>query len=335
MKIGFFETQQWEAKYLSQKLVDFSLNFSQSPLDNDQLRLVSDYDAISVFTGSKITAEIMDSLPNLKLITTRTTGLDHIDLKAAQKRKIVISYVPGYGDNTVAEYAFGLLLNLSRKIYQAYEEVKGHGSFDSGNLQGFDLLGKTLGVVGTGRIGQYSIKIAQGFGMKVIAYDAYPKPSLQEELNFQYVDFEELLKNSDVITLHVPYLPSTHHMINKHNVEMIKKGAVLINTSRGAVIETEVLIQALQAGILSGAGLDVLEEEGGMKDQEDYLLTEHPKKEELRTMLENQYLIDHENVIITPHNAFNTQEAVKRILDTTIENIISFSKGKPSNTPAA
>ncbi len=167
--------------------------------------------------------------------------------------------------------------------------------------------------------------------MNVIAYDAFPKEELCRQLGFKYVSLNELLANSDIISLHVPYLPSTHHLINSENIGTIKKGAILINTSRGAVVETDALIKALNEKILSGAGLDVLEEEGFLGDEKSFVLNNKEEGHNLKTVIQNHVLIDMPNVIITPHNAFNTQEALQRILDTDIENIKSFlEKGRPA-----
>lgn len=334
MKIGFFEIEDWEIPYITNNLqltTNDSVKFFERKLDKDNLPPERDFDIISIFVGSKIDKEAMDCFPNLKLITTRSTGFDHIDLAVAKEKNIAVAYVPGYGDNTVAEFAFGLILTLSRKIYEAYDRLRETGSFSSEGLKGFDLAGKTIGVVGTGRIGCHMIKIANGFNMNVIAYDAFPKKELCQQLGFEYVSLDELLRNSDIISLHVPYLPSTHHLINSETVNKIKKGAILINTSRGAVVETDALIKALDEKILNGAGLDVLEEEGFLGDEKSFVLNNKEEGHNLKTIIQNHVLIDMPNVIITPHNAFNTQEALQRILDTDIENIKSFiEKNKPA-----
>lgn len=329
MKIAFFEVESWEKEYLKGKLPGHELVFFPNVLDKDNLP--QDAEIISGFTGSKFDQPILQSLPSLKFIATRTTGFDHIDLQSTVAKNILVSNVPAYGDNTVAEHTFGLLLSISKRICQSYERIHEEGEFDFTGLQGFDLLGKTIGVIGTGRIGQCSIKIANGFGMKVVAFDAFPRPELENELNFKYLSLEELLKTADIITIHVPYLPSTHHLINQSNLNTIKKGCVLINTARGAVVETEALIKGLQEGIFSGAGLDVLEDEGPLKNEIEFLLNGHPDAVDLKMVLQDHILMKMDNVIITPHNAFNTKEAVKRILDTTIENILKFIEGAPQN----
>jgi D-lactate dehydrogenase len=321
MKIGFFEIKDWEANYLKEKLATHDLYFSPNLIDAAHLPTEKDFQVVSVFTDSKIDSKVLAAFPKLKLVATRTTGIDHIDQEALKKREITLKNVPTYGSNTVAEFTFALLLNYSRKISSSLETVKEGGNFSTDGLQGFDLLYKTLGVVGTGNIGRQVIRIANGFGMKVIAYDVQPDNSLERQLNFRFTSFENLLNQSDIITLHVPYLPTTHHLINENNISQIKRGAVLINTARGAIVETKALVKALQEGILAAALLDVLEEETLLKNERRFILEKELPDEDLKTLLENHVLIDMDNVYITPHNAFNTKEALIRILDTTIENI--------------
>ncbi|VAW13525.1 D-3-phosphoglycerate dehydrogenase, partial [hydrothermal vent metagenome] len=212
-----------------------------------------------------------------------------------------------------------------------YSRVLEEGKFTPEGLRGFDLKGKTIGVVGTGNIGANAVKIAHGFDMKIIAFDIKKNEELEKKFDIEYVEFDELLSQSDIISLHAPYNKHTHHMINADNIEKIKKGAYLINTARGGLIETKALVLGLEKGILAGAGLDVLEEEGNMVDDTELIFGEHPNPESLRILLANQYLIDHPQVLITPHNAFNTKEAIERIIDTTIENIQAFKKGAPIN----
>jgi D-lactate dehydrogenase len=268
--------------------------------------------------------------PSLKHIAARSTGFDHIDLIEAKARGISTSYVPAYGENTVAEFAMGLTLTVSRKIYESVKRVEVEGLFSQDGLRGFDLKGKTIGILGTGRIGAHMIRIAKGFDMKVIAFDAFPKESLAQELGFAYMSLDDVLAQADVVSVHLPYMKETHHILNKSNIMKMKKGSVLINTARGALVETEAIIQALRKEVLAGVGLDVLEEEGYI-DDEAKLLFGHPKKEVLKTTLENHYLIEHPRAIITPHNAFNTEEAMRRILDTTIDNIAAFGRGEAKN----
>ncbi len=324
MNIAFFQIEDWEIDHIKQQLPGHDLFFSKEKLTAETLPERRDFDVVSVFVGSRVDQAVLAALPNLKLVTTRSTGFDHVDLPMAESMHIATGYVPGYGDNTVAEFAFGLILALSRNIYASVDRLRETGLYSYEGLCGFDLQGKTIGVVGTGRIGQHAIRIAKGFGMQVIAHDAFPKAELATELGFEYVSFDDLLGRSDVITLHVPYLPSTHHLINMGNIDKIKKGAILINTARGAVVETDALVKVLSDGILGGAGLDVLEEEGVLADEKTLVLYGHPEEHNLKTVLENHVLIDMPNVLITPHTAFNTQEALQRILDTDICNIQEF-----------
>jgi len=333
MRIHYFSGEAWEEAFVREKLAGEDIIFHTESLG--ALSDLSDPEAevLCTFIESPIAEAEMSRFPALKLIATRSTGYDHIDLKAAAARGITVVNVPFYGENTVAEFAFALLLALSRRIIDADERVRA-GTFSPKDLRGFDLAGKTLGVVGTGHIGAHIIKMAQGFGMKVIGFDAFPNADLSHTLSFDYLPLSELLAQSDIITLHVPYNEHTHHLINSENIGSVKKGAYLINTARGAVVETEALVAALKSGILAGAALDVLEEEGGLADATALLSAPHPNESALKVMLENHYLIDHPRVIVTPHLAFNTQEAVERILNTTLENIRSFSAGTPINTVA-
>ncbi len=333
MKIAFFELEGWEEEIIRQVLPDQELILSKDHFDeeNPPAAEAKNADIISVFVDSKINAATLANFPNLKLAVTRSTGYDHLDLAALKARGVAAAYVPGYGDNTVAEFAFSLILNLSRRTYQAIDQIKETGLFSFKGFRGFDLKGKTLGVIGTGRIGKESIKIGQGFGMKVLAFDIYPDLAFQKERGFDYVSLEDLLKNADVITLHTPYTPQTHHLINKENVKMIKKGAILVNTARGGLVETEALVWALDNGILAGVGLDVLEEEGEVKDELGFLTKNKPAEGEMKTALYNHILMRRPNVLITPHNAFNTQEALGRILGTALEDVKSFIAGQPKN----
>lgn len=332
MKLIYIAQEDWEQDYLKDKLaaagweVGFRVTSDADALSGDQ-----EAEALSIFITEHIGAAEMDNFPKLKLIATRSTGFDHIDLAEAQKRGITVCTVPSYGVHTVAEFAFALILTLSRRVYDAYDRVRESGSFSQKGLRGFDLLGKTIGVVGTGHIGVYAIKMAKGFAMNVLAFDPFQKEGLDKELGFTYVPLNELLNKSDIVTLHVPYNPHTHHLINKDNIHEFKKGAYLINTARGAVVDTEALVGGLMDKTLAGAGLDVLEEEGDMQDEARLFSLPHPQEEELKTMLANHYLIDHPRVIITGHIAFDTQEAVERILDTNVENLVTFIKGNPQN----
>ena len=329
MKMAFFEIKDWEKVYLQEKIKEHALEFIQEPLSTSNVNKYDDHDVVSVFIYSKLNQQVLDRLENLKLIATRSTGFDHIDVTECDKKKVTVSNVPYYGENTIAEHTFGLILSLSRNIHKSYLRTL-RNDFSIKGLRGFDLKGRTIGVVGAGHIGLHVIRVAKAFGMKVLAYDVRHDSFISEVLGFEYVPFENLLKNSDIITLHVPYNKHTHHLINKENVKLIKKGAILINTARGGVVDTEALIEALNEKILSGVGLDVLEGEELLL--EDKRLVYDPKNlENLANLVKDQILLSKDNVVFTPHIAFYSQEALERILDTTVENISAFLSGVAQN----
>ena len=330
MKITFFESEGWEKDYLKGKFGwKTKVEFIQEPISETNLSKALESEIISVFIYSKLTKEILDKLPKLKMISTRSTGFDHIDISECKKRGIVVTNVPTYGENTVAEHTFGLILSLSRKIHKAYEKTI-KGDFKIDELRGFDLLGKTLGVVGTGHIGQRTIRIAKGFGMRILAYDAFPNKKLSLEEGFDYVEFDELISKSDIITFHVPLIPATTHMLSMKNIKKVKRGAIIINTARGGIIETECLTYGLEKGILSGVGLDVIEGEDIIKEEKE-LLTKDFSKENFKMLVCDHVLLKDSRVIYTPHIAFNSDEAVRRIMDSTQESINAFILNKPLN----
>lgn len=334
MKIAFFEIEDWEREYIQKEFIKnglkgHELKFYKDELTADNFKEVCSYDIISVFIYSKINKKILDKLGRLKLIATRSTGFEHIDLEECKKRGIAVCNVPFYGENTVAEHTFALLLALSRKIPESFNRTI-RGDFNVDGLRGFDLKGKTIGVVGAGHIGLHVIRIAHGFEMNILAYDINKNKEVAKRLGFRYVPLDYLLKNSDIISIHTPLNKYTYHLINKKNIKSIKKGAFVINTARGGIIETDALVKALYEGHLGGAGLDVLEEEDLVKE-EIQLLSKKFLKRRLEIGLKNKILLRFDNVIVTPHNAFNSKEALQRILDTAIENIRQFIKGKCIN----
>lgn len=331
MKIIFFEAEGWEKEILERELSGLDIYFTSEWLTKENVENFKDADVLSIFIASQIDKDIIDSLSNLKFITTRSTGYDHIDINYCKEKGIVVSNVPEYGTRTVAEWTIGLMLSLMRKIYYAIDQIKESENFDLTNLRGEELYGKTLGVIGTGRIGKEVIKLAKALGMNILAFDAYPDQNFAQEVSVRYVSLEDLLKNSDVITIHTNLNSSTYHLINKENVKLIKQGAYLINTARGGIVETEALVYALKEGILKGAALDVLEEETEIKEELELLVKPELKTEEIKTLWQNHILMKMSNVLITPHNAFNSKEAVERILKTTIENIKAFVSGNPIN----
>lgn len=330
MKFACFELQDWEKNYLKQKFENtIDISFYSEPLSIDNVSVASDVDGIVVFIYSTVNKQVLDLLSNLKFIATMSTGFDHIDIEECKRKNIVVSTVPRYGENTVAEHAFALIFAISRRIIESYEKVRS-GNFSPSGLTGFDLFGKTLGVIGVGNIGSHVIRIAKGIGMDVLAYKRTPDPKFAQDLGFQFVSMEELLKESDIITLHVPYGPQTHHMINAQAFSKMKDGVVIINTSRGGIIDTTALVSALNSGKVAAAGLDVLEEEPILREEHELLHKEF-QAEELKTVLENHMLLNNPKVIITPHNAFNSREALERILTITEENINGFLSGIPKN----
>tara|TARA_Y100000294_G_C8477870_1_gene305474 strand:- start:135 stop:947 length:813 start_codon:yes stop_codon:yes gene_type:complete len=261
-------------------------------------------------------------MPKLKLIVTRSTGFDHIDMHECKKRGITVCNVPFYGENTVAEHAFALILSISRKICPSVARTRNQ-DFNYEGLRGFDLKGKTLGIIGGGHIGMHVANMAKGFEMNVLVFDLYKDKKLVKQYGFKYSTMDSLLKNSDIITLHVPYNKHTHHLINKNSLKKMKKGVVLINTARGGLIETDALVQGLNKKIISFAGLDVLEEECFLKEEKKLLLSHAELKCNINNVLQDHILCKDERVLVTPHNAFNSIEALKRINDATIKNIKS------------
>jgi len=329
-KIAFFEIEPWEIDYIKKFLKNFELIFFEEKLDSKNIEKILDADIISIFIYSKIDKDIINRLKSLKYITTRSTGFDHIDLKYCKKKNILVSNVPTYGENTVAEHTFALILTLSRDIYDSIDKAK-KGDFVLENINGFDLKGKTLGVIGVGNIGRHVVKIAKGFDMNVLAYDIRKDEKFAKKIGFRYVSLKYLLKNSDIISLHIPYNKKTHHLINLETLKLFRKGCYLINTARGGICDTTALLKGLEEGIFTGLGLDVLEEEYFIKEERELLTSIFKTKYDLKTALENHILINHPNVIITPHSAFNSKEALIRILDTTINNIKMFILKRPIN----
>ncbi|MDI6772725.1 MAG: NAD(P)-dependent oxidoreductase [bacterium] len=256
----------------------------------------------------RVTGEILDRLPNLKLIVTRSAGYDHIDLAETARRGIRVCNVPDYGAHMIAELAFGLLLSVARNIVRGDERYRRERHFSDEGLRGIELHAKTLGVVGTGRVGLHSIRIAKGFGMRVVAHDVKENSQAARDLGFEYTPLERVLAEGDAVTLHIPLTVGTHRFLDARRLAMMKPGAILINTSRGAVVDTQALIESLRSGHLGGAGLDVLEGERSIYHDFSGL-----------------------NVVVTPHIGWYTDGAVGRILSTTLGNIAAFAAGKCTN----
>jgi len=328
--VAFYDLEDWEADYIREgPLRDWDLILRPGRLTPAEAASLDGLEAVSVFIYSQVTAEVLDAVPSVKLIATRSTGLNHIDVSACAERGVAVTNVPRYGENTVAEHAFALILALSRKVHQAYQRTSRY-DFSLSGLRGFDLKGKTLGVVGAGSIGLHVIRIAKGFGMEVLAYDTREQPILAEVLGFTYVPLPELLQRSDVVTLHVPLTEATRHMINREAISAMKDGAILINTARGELVDTAALVWGLDTGKLGGAGLDVLEGEETIREEAE-LLSESLPYDKVRAVLQGYALLRRENVVLTPHMAFYSAEAQHRILDTTVQNILSFFGGCPTN----
>lgn len=332
MKIVLFEVPKEEQGVFKELFKDLEVSFFEEKLDENNIDKAKDADVVSVFINSIISKNIIDLLPNLKFITTRSTGFEHIDLEYCAVKGIKVSNVPAYGSHTVAEFAFSLILNLSRNAISANNHLRSSMDFNFySSLQGFDLQGKTLGVIGTGRIGKNVIKIAKGFEMNVIAYDIFPDAKFAAENNIVYKSLLEVLGESDIITIHTPYTKENYHLINKENISKMKKGIFVINTARGALIDTEALIWGIKNGIIAGVGLDVLEGERDLKIENEIVGSNSAIPLDYKIIVEDQVLIDMPQVIVTPHIAFYSKEAEREIIKTTVENIKGFIDGKMQN----
>ncbi|KKP37500.1 MAG: D-isomer specific 2-hydroxyacid dehydrogenase NAD-binding protein [Candidatus Peregrinibacteria bacterium GW2011_GWA2_33_10] len=330
MKIAFLEVSKSDKIFLRRRLPDDELIFINENLNEENIKKIKDCEVLSVFIYSQVNKKNLDKLLKLKLITTRSTGFDHIDAQTCKNKGISICNVPFYGENTVAEHTFALILALSRNVHKSYLRTL-RRDYSTTGLMGFDLKGKTLGVIGAGRIGLHVIRIAKGFGMNVLAFDLNRDKFISEILDFSYGTIEEVLKASDIITLHVPYNKYTHHLINKDNLRLVKKGAILINTARGGIIETQAIIEALDKGLLSGVGIDVLEGEE-MVLEEKKLNFDEKNLESMSHLIQDHILLSRDNVVFTPHIGFYSKEALERILETTVESIEGFKKGNLVNS---
>lgn len=330
MKVLFFDADQECQDFFTPALSGDEVIYIAEPLSKEELLKHQDADIVSVFVSSGLRQEHIDLLPKLRLIAARSTGTDNIDVDYAKSKGIVVSNVPKYGAHTVAEFTFALILAVSRKIFEAVHQVKEDVDFRIKDLEGFSLFGKTLGVIGTGSIGRSVVGIAKGFGMKVLMFDAFPNKDYESE-NSVYAPLGNLLSESDIITLHLPYSQETHYFLGKNELSKMKRGAVLINTARGELVDTSALLEALKDGTVGGAGLDVLEGERMLKD-EMALVRGDESIQDLKSVIRDHILIDMPNVVVTPHIAFFSKEAYGEILSTTAKNILDFRKGNPANT---
>lgn len=318
IRIAFFDTRSYDretfGKYISD---DIEISFFEGKLNIKTIEVVRNHDAVCVFVNDEVNEEVINKLYDygVRIVALRCAGYNNVDLKAAFK-KVHVVHVPAYSPYAVAEHAMALLLTSIRRIHKAYNRTR-EFNFSLDGLTGFNLEGKTVGVVGTGKIGRIFMDICKGFKMNVIAYDKYPI----EGSDINYVSLDELFEKSDIISLHCPLTEETKHMINAESIKKMKKGVVIINTSRGALIDTEALLNGLKERKVGAACLDVYEEE------EDVFFTDrsgHILDDDLLARL-----ISMPNVIVTSHQAFLTREALENIAQTTIENLKSFFNNEP------
>ena len=331
MKIAVYEVEEWEKEAFEVlRTGGHDVVTLSEPLTPENAAEHSDAGIISPFIYSHLGRDTLRHFGGLRMIATRSTGFDHIDMDYCRERGVVVSNVPNYGENTVAEHVFALILAISHRMYDAIDRTR-KGDFSQAGLRGFDLRGKTIGVIGVGGIGRHVIEIARGFNMRVLAYDVRRNERLSTELGFAYEELPEILSQSDIITLHVPANEKTKDFISTDEFNLMKNGVVIINTSRGSVLNVQALLRAIADGKVGAAGLDVLDEEPAIREEAELLSSIFRKKYDLETVLANSVLLRLRNVLITPHSAFNTKEAVQRILKTSVENIAAFLAGQPEN----
>lgn len=323
LKIAFYSAKSYEKTYFDQFNTAYKINYIDARLDGQTIGLAAGNDAVCLFVNDSATGEIMDKLSKLgiKLIALRCAGFNNIDLEAAKKYNIPVVRVPAYSPHAIAEYAVALILTLNRKTHKAYNRVR-DGNFSLERLTGFDLFGKTVGVVGTGKIGAVFCQIMLGFGCKVCAFDVVENETLQQR-GVQYLPLKDLFLQSDIVSLHCPLNADTRHLINAESLESMKTGAMLINTGRGALIDSKAVVHALKTGKLGHLGMDVYEQEENLfsKDLSDTII---PDELILR-------LMTFPNVLITAHQAFLTEEALTEIAKTTLRNLEAFVEGRLEN----
>ncbi|KAM3093138.1 2-hydroxyacid dehydrogenase [Phormidesmis sp. 146-35] len=322
MKVAVFNTKPYDRQFLITANYDYEhdLVFLEPRLSPETALLAKGFPAVCVFVNDQLDAHVLEILAShgTRLIALRCAGFNNIDLKAAVKLKLRVVRVPAYSPHAVAEHTIGLMLTLNRKIHRAYNRVR-EGNFSLEGLLGFDLHDRTIGIVGTGKIGQIVAQIMQGFGCRVLAYDVHPNP-ICEATGAKYVDLTKLLTDSDVITLHCPLTPETHHLINQTTIAQMKKGVMLINTSRGALIDTTAVIHGLKSQKVGSLALDVYEQEADLffEDLSDQIIQDD--------LFER--LLTFPNVLITAHQAFFTKEALQNIAETTLSNISEIEQGQ-------
>ncbi len=325
-KILFFDTKDYEEKFFTEKIhQNNTLIFKNESLDENSILTKEELscEVLSVFTGSRVNNNVLKKFENLKIILTRSVGYSHIDTDYCKENDIIIANTPHYGDYTVSEFSFGILLNLLRKISFAENMLKRGEMYPQ--TFGTELFGKTIGIVGTGSIGEKSVKIANGFSMNILCHDLMQNQRLIDTYGVSFVDIDTLCKFADIIMLHSPLTPKTYHLINKEKISLMKDSAVIINTARGELIETEALFEALVQNKIAGAALDVLEFEETLSNKRP---CDKLNLKTLRTSLINTKLMNLDNTLITPHIAYDTKEAINRILEITFKNFIEFINGK-------
>lgn len=318
-EIAFFDTKPYDRVWMDRLKIEygFIIKYYESRLNHDTVKLAQGSDAVVAFVNDTIDSVVIETLHSygISVLALRCAGYNHVDFKAAFG-KVHIVHVPAYSPYAVAEHAAALLLSLNRKLHRAYTRTRDF-NFSINGLMGFDLHGKTAGIIGTGKIGRVFIDICRGFGMNVIAFDPYPI----QDSNIQYVELAELISKADVISLHCPLTPQTHHIIDREALEKVKPGALIINTSRGALIDSLALIDAIKSGHLGGAGLDVYEEESDLFYED---LSASVIQDDVLARL-----VTLPNVLITSHQAFLTAEALENIARTTMDNLRQYFTGQP------
>ena len=318
LKIAFFDTKPYDKPSFEKygEMYGIRFKFFETKLNEDTVELARDFDGVCAFVNDTVNAPVIDKLAemNINIIALRCAGFNNVDMKHAYKRVHVLR-VPAYSPYAVAEHTMALLLTSIRRIHKAYIRSRDF-NFSLAGLTGFDLHAKTVGVIGTGRIGRVFIDICRGFGMKVLAYDKFPAPGLDNGDSIRYAELDELFSQSDIISLHCPLTPETHHMINEEALERCKKGVVLLNTSRGALVDAEALLAAIKSRKVGAACLDVYEEESDLffEDNSGHIMEDDTLAR----------LISMPNVIVTSHQAFLTEEALENIAETTAKNISGF-----------
>ncbi len=322
MKIAVFSTKPYDEQFFdaANATHNHTIQYFEPRLTHTTASLANGYNCVCAFVNDSLDKYVLESLyeGGTRLIALRSAGFNHVDLLAAKALGLTVVRVPAYSPFAVAEHALAIILSLNRNIHRAFNRVR-EGNFALNGLLGFDLHGKTIGIVGTGKIGQTFAKILSGFGATLLAYDPYPNESLNDLV--RYVNFEGLLQKSDVISLHCPLTPDTKHIINVESLSIMKRGAMLINTSRGALIDTAAVIDALKSAQLGYLGLDVYEEEADLffEDLSNKIIRDD----------NFMRLLTFPNVIITGHQGFFTKEAVQNIAETTLTNISLFEAAKP------